>query len=143
MNRKYARILLAMLLAIGFVGIDAIFAQSEGKGSVSGRVLDDAGKPLAGLALRLERFTPMGVGGDRGKRGRSTGLGSGATELQGLKVIARATTDQNGNFSMANVEAGGATLIAGNQKIGWIYHELNIEANKETKLGDLKLTKTD
>jgi hypothetical protein len=131
----------------GLLGTHLLQAAPEGRGSVSGRVTYEDGKPVVGLALRLEKFQPMGLGEPgTGRRKNNIAEGSGAVGLQsekGTKIIARVSTDQNGNFTMTNVEAGGATLVGGNQKIGWIYPPLEIKANEETKLGDIKLVKTD
>ncbi len=132
-----------VLALLGWMGVTQLQAAADEKGSVSGRVVGMDDKPVVGLALRLERFMPMGAGG--GKGGKSTGSDSGERGLNQspFKIIGRATTDKDGKFLMSNVEVGGGTIIGGNNKMGWVYYDVSIEANKELKLGDIKLAKTD
>jgi hypothetical protein len=121
----------------------------EGKGSLSGTVKDDAGKPVVGLALRLEFDQPMGMNPGGGKthgKGKISVGDSGARELQGkpnprTKIVGRATTDQNGNFLFSNIDEGSFRLVAGNKAQGWIYQDVEVKANEETKLGEMKLVK--
>ena len=114
------------------------------KGSVSGRVLMSDGKPAA-ISLRLEQTVPMGV--DKGDRKpRASWIDSGATTLQGerqgnVKIVARVTTDKEGKFTIPNLEQGAYTLVGGSKSLGWIYYPVEVEAGKETKLGDITLTK--
>lgn len=133
----------AALLAWAAAPVVASMAE---KGSISGRVLMSDGKP-AQLTLRLEQTVPMGM--DKGDRKpRSTGPDTGATQLQGgerqgnVKVIARVTTDKEGKFTIPNLEQGAYTLVGGSRSLGWIYYPVEVEAGKETKLGDITLTKT-
>jgi len=122
----------------------AVAASMVEKGSLSGRVLMSDGKPAA-IALRLEQTVPMGV--DKGDRKpRASWIDSGATGLQGerqgnVKIVARVTTDKEGKFTIPNLEQGAYTLVGGSKAIGWIYYPVEVEAGKETKLGDITLTK--
>jgi hypothetical protein len=121
----------------------------EGKGSISGTVKSDDGKPVVGLALRLEQDVPIGMNpGGRGKAGKGkVSVGdSGARELQGkpnpnVKIVGRATTDQNGNFMFSNIDEGTYRLVAGSKQQGWIYQDVEVKPNEENKLGDMKLIK--
>jgi hypothetical protein len=125
----------------------ALYAALADKGSLSGQVLGEDGKPLVGLALRLERTDPAGAGGG-GKQGRFAGFDSGARGLQsptekGVTIVGRTTTDKDGNFIFKNVSAGAAILVGGSKNQGWIYYPVVIEADKEVKLGQITLAKTD
>ena len=119
------------------------------KGSISGVVQSADGKPMVGLNVRLERTDPHGVGdGATGKRKRSAGWDNGASGLQGgsekgVKIVGRATTDQNGKFHIQNVEPGGAILVGGSKNVGWIYMPVEIMPGQETKLEPIKLHKQD
>ena len=132
----------AALLA--WAAAPVVAAAMAEKGSISGRVLMSDGKP-AQIPLRLEQTVPMGM--DKGDRKpRASWIGSGATELQGekqgnVKIIARVTPDKDGKFAIPNLEQGAYTLVGGNKSVGWIYYPVDVEAGKETKLGDITLTK--
>jgi hypothetical protein len=70
----------------------------------------------------------------------------GQRDLQGkpnpnVKTVGRATTDQNGNFLFSNIDEGTFRLVAGSKSQGWIYQDVEVKANEETKLGDMKLVK--
>ena len=142
----------ATLALVGWFAADAVHAAMADKGSLGGTVMTHDGKPAVGLTLKLEQTKPMGIRGGKGSgKGKSGfGNGSGANGLQGddgsggnVKIVARATTDQNGKFTMPNLEVGAYTLVAGNKNMGWIYYPVTIEKDKETRIDDLKLTKTD
>ena len=111
-----------------FLLTPSVRAAADEKGSVTGTVTDQAGKPVVGLALRLEQDQPIDARGG-GKPGST-------------KIVARVTTDQQGKFTMPNIPAGGYRLVAGSQNVGWIYLDVTVTAGKETNLGELKLAKT-
>jgi protocatechuate 3,4-dioxygenase beta subunit len=116
----------ALMLLLGSVVCYAA-ERAPGKGSISGTVKDGNGKPVVGLQLRLEVDDPVGA-----RRGSGKG---------GTRIVARATTDQNGNFSFTDLEPGNYRLVAGSKQQGWIYQDVEVRADDQTKLGDLKLTK--
>ena len=125
--------------------------EPQGKGSVSGTIQTDDGKPAASLNVQLKRTVPIAMpdapGGRR--KGRTSGWDSGASGLQsgdkqgGEKTIGRATTDANGKFKIDNIEAGAANLVAGSKALGWLYYPVVIEANKNVDIGEIKLAKVD
>lgn len=146
---KFGLVVLALALC-GLVATQWVSAAPPQKGSMSGRVLHADGKPASGIMLRVEKFDPRGAGGGgggggSGERGEFAPPDSGARGLNmmGSKVIAQTTTDQNGDFNFKTIEAGGFMLIGGNKKLGWVYQSVTVEPNKETKLGEITLTKTD
>jgi len=151
MRNKSLRVMLALAAAFCFVSFASLQASAmlEGKGSVSGTVTAEDGKPLVGLALRLEQDIPMGMGpaGGTGRgKGKSSSGDSGATELQGkknprVKVVGRAVTDASGRFSFTNLDEGVYRLVAGSKSQGWIFQDVEVKANEETKLEGLKLVK--
>lgn len=119
------------LLAICALALLATSAHAaDDKGSLSGTVTDEAGKAVVGLSLRLEQDIPMEA--QRGKKGKQGG---------GTKIVGRAVSDQQGNFALPALDPGTYRLVAGSQNVGWIYMEVTVTAGKETKLGNLKLTK--
>lgn len=130
-------IVVAAAVIVGLV-TSSMHAQAPGKGSLSGRVLTSDGKPAANFAVRLEQSIPIGAAP------RTSGFTADANGLQGgrIKVIARANTNQNGEFQFQNVTEGTFILVGGNNNMGWIYYPCEIEPNKETKLGDITLAKT-
>jgi hypothetical protein len=89
-----------------------------------------------GLTLRLEFDEPV-VAGTHGGKDKPKSGGSGPH----TKIVGRATTDKDGNFTFTDIEPGTYRLVAGNKQIGWIYQDVDVKANEETKLGELKLTK--
>jgi len=113
-------------------------ALAEGKGSVSGTAKGEDGKPIAGLSLRLEFDDPVVAGTHGGKDNPKSG-GGGSTPH--TKIVGRATTDKDGNFTFTDIEPGTYRLVAGNKQIGWIYQDVEIKANEQNKLGELKLVK--
>jgi hypothetical protein len=125
-----ARTLLAITASLLLLAPSLRAAAADEKGSLSGTVRDDSNKPVAGLALRLEQDTPIDAKGKGGGK-------PGAT-----KVIARATTDEKGNFSLPDLAPGTYRLVAGSRNVGWIYMDVTVTAGQETKLGELKLAKT-
>jgi len=138
---------LALLGAVALVGTAAASTLLEGKGSVSGTVKAEDGKPVIGLLIKLEQDIPMTAGtrgGSKGK-GKSSFGDSGASELQTKKprkkILGQTTTDQNGKFSFTNIDEGAARLVAGNRNLGWIYQDVEIKANENTDVGELKLIK--
>jgi hypothetical protein len=138
-------VVVAVLALLAQVGLAAF---EGGKGNLSGTVQTADGKPAVGLNLKLVKDMPIDMRRPGGK-GKSTGMGdSGATGLQNkggprTKVVAQATTDASGKFTMQNVEEGSYRLEAGNKNMGWIYQDVSIEPNKTVELNDLKLTKID
>ena len=123
-----ARTLLALATSLLLCVLAPCALAADEKGSISGTVTDQADKPVAGLSLRLEQDQPIDSRG-KGKPG-------------GTKIVARATTDQQGAFTMPNLPPGSYRLIAGSQNVGWIYMDVTVTPGKETKLADLKLTKS-
>jgi hypothetical protein len=152
MSRHIPRsILFALALMVGLslaAGAYTYAQDSQQKGSVSGTIVAADGKPLVGLAVRLERTDPAGMGDAGGKRGKkAAGWDNGASQLQGqgkekgVKVVGRATTDQQGKFLIQNIDPGAAILVGGNKNQGWLYAPVEIQSGQETKLGELKLVK--
>ena len=148
MKTKGLWMAVAVLAVMGIFGAAQAAALLEGKGSLSGTVLGADGKPAVGLALRLEFDTPAEAGTPGGVRSKGKiSIGdSGARELQGkpnprTKIIGRATADQSGHFLFSNIDEGTYRLVAGTRSQGMIYQDVEIKANEETKMGELKLIK--
>jgi hypothetical protein len=150
------RILRHIGLSIAVVALLALSGEwlhaqaPQGKGSVSGTILTEDGKPAASLSVQLKRTIPIALpdapGGRR--KGRTSGWDSGATGLQGdkqggEKTIGRATTDANGKFKIENIDSGAANLVAGSKSMGWLYYPVVIEPNKNVDIGEIKLAKVD
>ena len=57
------------------------------------------------------------------------------------KTIAQGPTDANGKFSFAKLEEGTYRLVAGNRNQGWIYMDVEVNANQNNDVGELKLVK--
>ena len=125
-----ARALLALSISLLLFTPASRAAADDDKGSIRGTVTDDAGKPVVGLALRLEQDQPIDARGKGGGKPGST------------KILARVPTDRQGNFTMQSLPAGTYRLVGGSQNAGWIYVDVTVTAGKETKLGELKLAKT-
>ena len=139
-------VLAALALALALAGgAGWLYAQdAKQKGSVSGTILSVDGKPMVGLAVRLERTEPMGAGDGATKRKRAAGWDNSATNLQGgVKIVGKGTTDQQGKFHIQNVDPGGAILVGGSKSQGWIYYPVEIKPGQETKLEPIKLAKAD
>jgi len=141
----------ATLVALGIFAMlgQVAYALQEGKGNLTGTVLTADGKPAVGLNVKIVKDIPRDMRRP-GSKGKSTGLDhtGGAEGLQAkggprTKVVAQATCDQNGKFSMNNIEAGSYRLEAGSKGQGWIYQDVGIEAGKTVEMNDLKLAKID
>lgn len=134
-------------MCVSFVALLAICteqAYAAEKGNITGTVLSvDGSKPMVGFQVKLVRDIPMQMG--RPGRGKTGGINSGATGLQGqqggTKTFATATTDAQGRFNINNVEVGTYRLEGGNNNIGWLYIDVNVEANKTSDVGQQKLVK--
>ena len=139
----------ALALALTLIGGgDSLYAQdAQQKGSLSGTVLSHDGKPMVGFNVRLERTEPHGVGeGATKRKNRAAGWDNGAVGLQGgkekgVKIVGKATTDQQGKFVIQNIDPGAAILVGGSKNVGWIYYPVEIQSGQETKLGEIKLAK--
>lgn len=138
----------ALAAAICVAGTATAATLLAGKGSISGTVKTEAGAPAVGLVIKLEQEIPLTAGTRGGTKGKGkSGFGdTGATDLQGnkqqrKKIIGQMATDQTGRFSFTNIEEGAYRLVAGNRSQGWIYRDVEIKANENTDLGELKLVK--
>ena len=129
-----AVVALSMLTA----GARVARAQAEGVGSISGSVLGEDNKPYVGLAVKLIQQQYRKIG-DRSQIGIP--LPTPMVQSPKQKVIATATTDKEGKFTFARVNAGDYFVSAGNPNIGYIYEQITVEKDKETKLDGLHLTK--
>jgi hypothetical protein len=94
-------------------------------GSFVGSVKSADGKPMANFTFKLVNEEPIGR---NTKNKPKTG------------TIATITTDAQGNFSMPKVPVGAFLITAGNKDIGWLYENVYIEENKETRK-DMQLSK--
>ncbi|MGH7176852.1 MAG: hypothetical protein ACREJC_05690, partial [Tepidisphaeraceae bacterium] len=59
---------------------------------------------------------------------------------KGEKVVATATTDKTGTFSV-KIKPGSYYMVAGNDNIGWIYEGVDVKAGEDKKFGNIKLSK--
>lgn len=125
---------LALLVAMALIG-ESAFAQPAEKGGVTGNVIALDGKPAAGFNVKLVKDVPLQMG----RPGSGRGAGSGG----GTKTIAQTKTDANGRFTFNGVEVGDYRIEGGNRNVGWLYEDVNIEANKTAEKKDIKLFKTD
>jgi hypothetical protein len=119
------------------------YAALAGKGNITGTIQTTDGKPAVGLVVKLVKDLPRDIRRP-GSKGKSSGFDSGASGLQAqarTKIVSQATCDAQGKFTMQNVEPGGYRLEAGNRNMGWIYYDVEVEADKTVELNDLKLTK--
>jgi 5-hydroxyisourate hydrolase-like protein (transthyretin family) len=103
-------------------------------GALVGHVLDGAGKPLAGVAVKVTYSFGQTVEGDgaRGPLPRALGfVDSGWTEL----LNGQATTDRDGRFRITGLAPG---LKYGLQAPGVERGDLSVRPGKDNDLGDLK-----
>jgi hypothetical protein len=100
---------------------------SKNKGWISGVVTDPDGKPVVGLEIRAEKNEPKTMGGG----------GGGPPSQKTWKAV----TDENGKFTLKELDVKDYMLVAGSNEVGWIYQDVNVEAAKVTDVGTLKLTK--
>ena len=115
-----------------------LLSDAQQPGSLAGSVVDSNGKSVAGLALRLEKPPRISIkppGGNLKKKKEASPL---QTTKPSANVVAAATTDADGKFSMPNIAPGAYRIVGGNNSIGWVFQNVSVEAGKNTKL-DLKL----
>ena len=148
MNKSSLARVAASLVVVAVLALVAQTAAAlqSGKGTLTGTVQTADGKPAVGLTLKLVQDIPFDMRRPGSGKKRGTGLDdTGATRLQGgkerIKMVAQATTDASGKFTMQNIPEGTYRLEAGNKNVGWIYQDVTIEANKTIELNDLKLAK--
>jgi RNA polymerase sigma factor (sigma-70 family) len=113
---------------------DPLTVRLEPTGTLVGRVLDGAGKPLAGAAVEARYAFGQTVEGEGARGGLPTPLGfvdSGWMEL----LNGRAITDRDGRFRLAGLAPG---LKYGLEAPGVERHDLSVQPGKDNDLGDLK-----
>ncbi|HEY7089247.1 MAG TPA: carboxypeptidase-like regulatory domain-containing protein [Tepidisphaeraceae bacterium] len=146
--KSYLRVSICALCAMLmlFAGHSSVTyaADAKGVGKISGGVIDSSGKPVVGLAMKIFRSNPRSFGNGQGSGKKKSTVGQpAATELQTGSPIATVMTDAQGKFVFNSVPEGIYLLVAGSQSVGWIYQDVNVKANEEAKVGDLKLAKAD
>ena len=98
----------ALALAVSALPARAQDAKPEGKGTVTGTVVDKDAKPAEGVTVNL--FKPRQGGGGSGGAAPvapKSQFGHDAIDLQNRPTpIATATTDKDGKFEMKDVPAG-------------------------------------
>ena len=67
-------------------------------------------------------------------------LRAGAASPEALRELCEAYRAPLQAFAR-RIEPGTYRLVAGNKQIGWIYQDVEIKANEQNKLGELKLVK--
>jgi hypothetical protein len=103
-------------------------------GALTGRVLDGAGKPLAGATVKAAYAFGQTIEGDGAREGLPGPLGfldSGWTEL----LNGQALTDKDGRFRITGLAPG---LKYGLQAPGVERGGLSVQPGKDNDLGDLK-----
>lgn len=90
-------------------------------GSVSGKAKDANGNPVAGRVVSLEPEASQGPSHGR-QRPR--------------EHVARTTrTDGRGRFRFDDVPPGKYAIVVGDNRVGWVFVSIVVEAGKATKVG--------
>ncbi len=125
---------LARVLVIPAGRKDPLTVRLEPTGALVGRVLDGAGKPLAGAAVKAAYAFGQTVDGEGARGGLPAPLGfadSGWTEL----LNGQATTDKDGRFRIAGLAPGLKYRL---EAPGVERGDLSVRSGKDNDLGDLK-----
>ena len=116
---------------------------AKGVGAVTGTIVDAKDQPIVGLTVRLVATTPMtsdrGPVGGKGSRSHDP-FDQEPNQLAD-RIVARATTDAQGKFTMTGIPVGPYLLRGGTKSIGIIYEDVIVEADKTKDVGTLKLVK--
>lgn len=113
---------------------DPLSVRLEPTGALVGRVLDGAGKPLAGVTVKVTYAFWQTVEGDGVKASLPQALGfvdSGWVEL----LNGQAITDKDGRFRIAGLAPG---LKYNLEAPGVERHDVSVKPGKDNDLGDLK-----
>ena len=137
--RTFARVSLsALVLAVGLSYASVVHAEehAKGTGTVTGRVVDADGKPVAGAHVRA-----LAPGALKGVHDRKSD--GPAAPKEEPKVEAKADTGADGTFTLENVPAGKARIIAGlkGSGVGMLREPVLVKAGETEKVGDIQLKK--
>jgi hypothetical protein len=98
---------LAVVLALSFA---SAASAAEGKGKITGKVLDKDGKGAAGVNVRLNKPAekgdapkPTAADGDKAEKGKGKG---------GANLVAKTMSEADGSYTLADVPAGDYVLQA-------------------------------
>jgi hypothetical protein len=123
------------LSATTFVRADA--TTQKATGTITGRVVDPDGKPIAGAHVRA--FDAQAIRDTRQHNKDNPGNAKDSHP----QAVAKADTDANGNFTLTNVPAGKIRVMASLQGagLGMVREIVNVKAAETVNVGDIKLRK--
>jgi hypothetical protein len=133
--------ILALVLAAGLSFTTATRADdaapAKETGTITGRVVDSDGKPVANVHVRV---FAIGAFKDMKNRGQDKPTGNDAARPQ---PIAKAETAADGTFALENVPVGKVRVIAGlrGTGIGMVKIPVEVNAGETTKVDDIILHK--
>jgi len=140
--RTLARVSLSSLMVILALSCTALVradapATEKGTGTITGRVVDSDGKPVAGAHVRA--FDAEAIHQARQKAKDNP---DGAKPSRPAPV-AKTETGADGTFTLADVPAGRIRVIAGLQGtgIGMVRRPVIVKPGETEKVGDITLTK--
>jgi hypothetical protein len=123
---------LAVVLALSFA---SAASAAEGKGKVTGKVLDKDGKGAAGVAIRLTKPAEKGAApaaaADKAEKGKGKGKGN-------ANLVAKTMSEADGSYTLADVPAGDYILMARAKDKTAARQKVSVKAD-ETVTVELKL----
>ena len=140
---RFTKTMAAMaVLALALVA----YAASE-KGTISGKVLDAEGKPVAKATVEIrlpkqsakKESTEIELAGDAGKNEGAPDDGKKKKKRQVPPPVAQTKTDDAGAFSLADIEPGEYVVIAYKPRVGSTRESITLAAG-ETESVELTLT---
>ena len=140
-------LLLALSSMLAFVALTTRSPDARGDdtdrspGTVTGSVVDQNDKPVAGMSLRLHDGTPPAPPAPP-RRKPSFSIDDEFSNLANVEpVVATTTTDAQGKFTFPKVKPGDYLIRAGTRATGLIYKEVAVEGGKTVDVGAIKLIK--
>lgn len=125
--RSLSLTILALSLAIGFTAVRATAEETKKEtGTVSGIIKDKDGKPVSGAEVGV--FHPMKKKADKAAKA------DGTKGEKPVPVVPSVTSDDKGEFKIADVPAGEYTVVARLKGAGNGRENVTVKAGEDTKV---------
>jgi 5-hydroxyisourate hydrolase-like protein (transthyretin family) len=122
---KWFAPVVALGLLVGYSASQAV-AADDAKGSVSGTVTGQDGKPAANVAVRL-MAAPA-------KHEKKADAGASGEKPKHPAPVAEGQTDENGKFKLDGVDAGSYVVAAGSKGAGMGREKVTVTAGSDTEV---------